>query len=779
MLNRLLFTALALQLAMPVTLFSSGKPTGNLDIFPTPHQRRVQADSFLITPQTHAFVPAGNDSVAAVYEQFRQLAALELDLHFPESRAAGQSRRFQLLFSAQASDSSTLPPASEQLGELGPEAYELVVTSRAARITANTARGLLWGLVTLAQSSRARPNGAVAVPRQLTLDWPDYPWRGYMLDTGRAPYSPAQIKRTIRIAAMFKLNFLILREGDDELNAFRYDMLPVGRKNPYSLSIDDLRDLVDYGERHGVHVIFEIESLGHAAAKRLFYPEVIEGGFPQEYWPGFVHLRKANFRVGDLRTYQILQSIYEELFPLLRYPVVHLGLDEVQLPDSTQAQHLARLLPLVTQVGQKFGKRLTMIVWSDAPPTPLEYRFRVVRCLWVYGDSVTAQHKAALKQGLREFLRPGSVERVLMAGGSGTAHSPFSKSPYRGALRNLYSWAVLGKGHPNFLGLLAVQWATNVVDQWFPNFLMAAEFGWHVPKEMPEPDEAMSRIFAHLQELRDYRNPLPEEVPQPAWDAIWLDGPYWGEDILTGQKAAPVLTFGDASRYFEDVSEPVVLKSNHPEGRITYTLDGSEPTPTSPTYWEPFRLHETTRVRARCFVPGRTPSYIVEKTYISLKPMPPVKPDGRLQSGLLYAFYDARVRYAESLERLKATRVGVVNSVTFVPEAEGAERFRLVFTGYLRVPGSGKITLFLRSNDGSRLYLDGKHLINNDGMHGSREASATVNLEKGLHRLRIEYFQAGGGKDLGLFWQGPDSVKTAVPASALFHTGYGANLLND
>ncbi len=202
------------------------------------------------------------------------------------------------------------------------------------------------------------------------LDWPHYRWRGYMLDTGRAPYSIEQIKRTIRICSTFKLNFLMLREGDDELNAFRFNNLKLGHNNPFALTIDDLSELIKYGEEHGIVVFPEIESLGHAAAKRIHYPDLVEGDMYADYWPGFFHLRKANLKVGNPGTYQLLASIYEELFPLLKVPIVHLGLDEVRLSKEEQADHLEKLLPLVDETGNKFGHEMEMIVWSDAPPTP-------------------------------------------------------------------------------------------------------------------------------------------------------------------------------------------------------------------------------------------------------------------------------------------------------------------------------------------------------------------------------------------------------------------------
>lgn len=51
----------------------------------------------------------------------------------------------------------------------------------------------------------------------------------------------------------------------------------------------------------------------------------------------------------------------------------------------------------------------------------------------------------------------------------------------------------------------------------------------------------------------------------------------------------------------------------------------------------------------------------------------------------------------------------------------------------------------LTSDDGSRLYLNGNILIDNDGNHGSQKKTGIRFLKKGVHDIRIEYMQGPGG----------------------------------
>lgn len=89
-------------------------------------------------------------------------------------------------------------------------------------------------------------------------------------------------------------------------------------------------------------------------------------------------------------------------------------------------------------------------------------------------------------------------------------------------------------------------------------------------------------------------------------------------------------------------------------------------------------------------------------------------------------------------------------------------------TGMINISTAGNYTFYLASNEGSKLWLDGQLLINNDGLHAFLEKSATVNLTSGYHDLRVEFFENTGNAGLQLSWSGLGIVKQIVPASVLF-----------
>jgi hypothetical protein len=81
---------------------------------------------------------------------------------------------------------------------------------------------------------------------------------------------------------------------------------------------------------------------------------------------------------------------------------------------------------------------------------------------------------------------------------------------------------------------------------------------------------------------------------------------------------------------------------------------------------------------------------------------------------------------------------------------------------------SGRHTLHTRSNDGVRVWLDGKLVIENWMERGPADDSAAVDLETGkAYDLRVDYFYTGGTAELRLGWEGPDLPRETVPAAQL------------
>ncbi|MBM3884024.1 MAG: hypothetical protein FJ387_30690, partial [Verrucomicrobia bacterium] len=95
-----------------------------------------------------------------------------------------------------------------------------------------------------------------------------------------------------------------------------------------------------------------------------------------------------------------------------------------------------------------------------------------------------------------------------------------------------------------------------------------------------------------------------------------------------------------------------------------------------------------------------------------------------------------------------------------------SDQFAARFTGTLWISVPGLYTFFTTSDDGSALYLDSQMVVNNDGQHGAREVSGTIELARGLHAFETRFFEAGGSAQLEVAWAGPGLAKQVIPASA-------------
>ena len=87
--------------------------------------------------------------------------------------------------------------------------------------------------------------------------------------------------------------------------------------------------------------------------------------------------------------------------------------------------------------------------------------------------------------------------------------------------------------------------------------------------------------------------------------------------------------------------------------------------------------------------------------------------------------------------------------------AKRKDKFGMVFEGELEIKEAGDFKFRLGSDDGSRLIINGKELIDNDGTHGMEYKEGSVNLESGMAKIRVDYFDWGGGQGLSLSVSGP------------------------
>jgi len=212
----------------------------------------------------------------------------------------------------------------------------------------------------------------------------------------------------------------------------------------------------------------------------------------------------------------------------------------------------------------------------------------------------------------------------------------------------------------------------------------------------------------------------------------------------------------------------VAVSSPQADVELRYTLDGTPPTRESALADAVVPLRDTATVTVRAFRAGRPVSPPATATFTRVVPRPAV-PVAATAPGLRC---ECREGEFEVLPDFDAAPAAVTRAVTaaFEPDARPREdRFACRFRGYVRVPTDGVYRFFLRSDDGSRLWLGDTLVIDNDGLHSSHEEAGWVALAAGLHPLTVAVFERTGGFELDVGWEGPGLSRRRLGAGDLVH----------
>jgi len=142
-----------------------------------------------------------------------------------------------------------------------------------------------------------------------------------------------------------------------------------------------------------------------------------------------------------------------------------------------------------------------------------------------------------------------------------------------------------------------------------------------------------------------------------------------------------------------------------------------------------------------------------------------------------YFALDTSVEDFPKLEGKKPTLKRADKTINFrskgptFPDTKLDNHFAIRWTGKIKIPKDGQYTFFLESDDGSRLLIDSKTVVDNGGLHDMQEQSGKVELKEGEHEIQIDYFENenDGGAGCVLSWKTKETPKEVVPASVLLH----------
>ncbi len=199
----------------------------------------------------------------------------------------------------------------------------------------------------------------------------------------------------------------------------------------------------------------------------------------------------------------------------------------------------------------------------------------------------------------------------------------------------------------------------------------------------------------------------------------------------------------------------------------TYTLDGTPPTATSPRAEGSIRLTNSCTLRTASFDADRQVTAVAERAFTKVEPLPPVKALASKQGLRCERFAVDWKSIPEDRGSLVPQRTHIVGSVG--PVTGTGEQVAFIYRGFLRVPTDELYRFVLSSDDGSKLWIDGQLVVDNDGLHGAIEKQGAIGLQKGLHSIEVVWFNQTGGAELGLKWASPGRTFAAIGESELAH----------
>lgn len=218
------------------------------------------------------------------------------------------------------------------------EGYTLIVSEKGVEISAGEFSGFFNALQTVRQLIR-KDNKKYSMPYCRIKDAPAFPVRGLMLDVGRNYMSVPFLKSVVRRLSHYKINVLHLSDDPGwRVEVNKYPELTVEtsfwptRQPGKFYTQEDIKSICDFCDSLNIRVIPEIDMPGHSAA-----------------------FRKA---IGkDMQTpegMQVLKEALDEIIPLFKDSLFHIGSDEVHFK-------MKEFMPEMIRYVRSKGKQV--VVW--------------------------------------------------------------------------------------------------------------------------------------------------------------------------------------------------------------------------------------------------------------------------------------------------------------------------------------------------------------------------------------------------------------------------------
>ena len=379
---------------------------------------------------------------------------------------------------------------SDADGNRGEEGYELVITKNLIKLSARTPAGLFRGVQTIRQllpatiESNTKQEGPWKIATGTITDYPEYSYRGAMLDVARHFFGVDDVKRFIDFLAFYKMNVLHLHLSDDQGWRIEIKSWPdltvvggstqVGGAKGGFYTQEQYADIVKYAKEKYITIVPEIDMPGHINSALASYAELNCDGKAKKLYTG-TDVGFSTLCTKMEITYKFVGDVIRELSEITPGPYIHIGGDESLVTKKEDYVHfINKVLDIVSAHGKQ------VIGWDEISLSGL--KANSVAQHWADDDNA----KRAVNQGAKILMSPASKIYLDMKYDSTTSLGLH----WAGYIEvdTAYIWdpaaLIAGVGKENIIGIEAPLWTETISNMKeieymvFPRLPGYAEIGW-------------------------------------------------------------------------------------------------------------------------------------------------------------------------------------------------------------------------------------------------------------------------------------------------------------
>jgi hexosaminidase len=432
--------------------------------------------------------------------------------------------------------STTVTPASgniliaisENDPELGDEGYELTISGKMVKLTANKPAGLFHGIQTIRQLLPAKiemssvQKGPWKIATGTIRDYPTYGYRGSMRDVARHFFGVEDMKLYIDQLAYYKMNVLHLHLSDDQGWRIEIKSWPnltahggqtqVGGGVGGFYTQEQYSEIVKYAQERYITIIPEIDMPSHTNAALASYPELNLNGKATELYTG-VEVGFSTLATHKEITYKFIDDVIGELAALTSGEYIHIGGDE---SHSTAIEDYIPFVNRVQDIVIAHGKKV--LGWDEIALTTLKPS--TVVQYWAKADNAIK----GVAQGAKVLMSPSKNAYIDMQYDSTSTYGLHWAAYIE--VDKAYNWdpatLVPEIKKENIIGIEAPLWSETIAKRaeaeylLFPRLLGYAEIGW-TPAELRNWDNYKVRLANHGERMKAMNiNFYPSKLVQ--WD---------------------------------------------------------------------------------------------------------------------------------------------------------------------------------------------------------------------------------------------------------------------